>query len=314
MSNMENYNKQQQKFIIGKVFLKKYKKIEEQRPLTAKERYKKDKIMEGLFATVLKYGMSLANQRLPKYKTDSDAYPEIQQSLATIFFDKLEAYDPLKTKPTTYFAPYFNQEISRYINANSQHLTPYDAKNVSAVRRAKQYYESRGINWDLQMLVNRTGLSPKVVKNTLTIESNSQRALIDEETYELRANSPTPEDEYIKNEEMNVLQNALKQTLDYTEMEFFMYKVNLDSCKERTYNEVAEHYNMPVRDVKKKYSSIVTRLNNNKALQAYHNKNKKEMEREANVFLRDSAGTIMEHQIMGYIVDNAINDKMVTLE
>lgn len=308
LKQTQQLTKTQKFFITGKKILAKLDAIERSQPLSAKESYLRDKVKQDLFASVVKFGMSEAHKRMEKYSKSSDAFAEVQQSLAAIFFQKLPEYDPTQTTPTTYFVPYFNQEISRYIRSYSQNLTQYDAKNVSLVRRAIQYYESKNIKWDIQLLSTRTGLSPKVVKKTLEIAENSQRANIEDAIF-LQAKSPTPEESYINNERMIIIQNALHDSLDYEEMEFFLYRLNMDGDKERTYQAVAEHYNMQIRDVKKKMSSIITKLSNNKALQAYHYNNKSNTEKDVNVYLHDSSGNIMEHQIMGFILSNK-NEKI----
>lgn len=120
---------------------------------------------EQLFGSIVKFGMKTASGMLSKYRLDSDAYMDVQQAQAVIFFEKLPDYDPLKSTPTTYFVRYFKQVISEYLRENTLHLSQYDANNVAKVKRAITYYESHGIMWDEAMLSNRTGLSAKVLRN-----------------------------------------------------------------------------------------------------------------------------------------------------
>jgi RNA polymerase sigma factor (sigma-70 family) len=259
---------EQRVFAVGKKRLEKIARIEQQRPLTAREIAIRDDTKAQLFSLVVKFGMKEARKRMGKYRIDSDAYVDVQQSLAVIFFDKLDAYDPYQSTPTTYFVRYFNQMISEYILKNSQHLSQYDAHNVSLVRAAIHYYESKGIDWDEAMLANRTGLSAKVVKTTLFIATNAIRANVDD-AINVQSKLPTPEDSYIRAELSDTLMREIRETLSDEDYDFFMFRMNLDGDKERSYQSVADALGLPIRDVKKRWSTIVAKLSNNGHLSSY---------------------------------------------
>lgn len=294
MPNTPNLTKEQKLFLIGKSKLKQYDEIEATRELTATEIEQRDFIKQELFGSVVKFGMSEARRRMSKYQIDSDAYTEVQQDLAVMFFNMLPRYNPLQTTPTTFYVRYFNQVISEYLLAYSQHLTQYDAHNVTKVRGAIHYFESKGIQWDEPMIVTKTGLSPKVVKNTLSLAANSVRANIDD-TLNLQSKLPTPEEEYMKNEKTEIIMKSLAETLDKEDLEFFLYRMNLDGDKELSYQMVADTMGMQVRDVKKRWSSIIAKLNNNKNLQSYSKTSQKVA--DSTLHLNDKAGDIAEEQI-----------------
>lgn len=293
---MPNLTKEQKLFLIGKSKLKQFDELEKTRTLTATEIEQRDNIKQSLFGAVVKFGMSEARRRMSKYQIDSDAYTEVQQDLAVMFFDMLPRYNPIQTTPTTFYVRYFNQVISEYILAYSQHLTQYDAHNVTKVRGAVHYFESKGIKWDEPMIVTKTGLSPKVVKNTLHLAANSVRANIDD-AINLQSKLPTPEEEYMKNERTTIIMKSLAETLTEEELEFFLYRMNLDGDKELSYQMVADAKGMQVRDVKKKWSAIIAKLNNNKSLQSYSRVNHKVA--DSTLHLSDKSGDIAEEQIWG---------------
>jgi hypothetical protein len=294
---MPNLTEQQKLFLIGKYKLNQFAEIEKSRELTATESDEKNFIKEQLFGSVVRFGMSEARRRMSKYQIDSDAYTEVQQELAVMFFDMLPKYDPLQTTPTTYYVRYFNQVISEYLLEYSQHLTQYDAHNVTKVRGAIHYFESKGIQWDEPMIVTKTGLSPKVVKNTLNIAANSMRANIDD-AINLSSKLPTPEEEYLKNEKTEIIMKSLEESLTKEELDFFLFRMNLDGDKELSYQVVADSLGMQVRDVKKKWSAIIAKLNNNKSLQAYSRKTTKVADSRLN--MHDKAGEITENQILDF--------------
>lgn len=260
-------NEQQIIFYAGKKRINFLEKKKKEKGLTVEEQLEIDEIRQMLFENVVRFGISLAHKRMGKYRKDMDAFQDIQQDLAVIFYDKLPMYDPTKSTPTTFYLRYFNQVITEYILKYSQHMSQYDAHNVSIVRAAIKYYEEQGIKWDEPMIVTKTGLSPKVVKNTLRMASNSIMANIDD-ALDMASNIPTPEENYMQNEKTSTLYRVLQETLSEEELNFFFYKVNLDG-KERSYQQVADGLGMQVRDVKKKWSSIIARLNANRELQSY---------------------------------------------
>lgn len=254
-------------FYVGKKRIDFLNKKAETEGLTYSEKEERDEILQMLFGKIIRYGIDLAKKRMGKYRKDTDAYQDVQQGLAEIFFEKLPRYDPTKATPTTYFRPYFSQVITEYVLQYSQHMSQYDAHNVSVVRAAARYFEERGIKWDEPMISTKTGLSPKVVKRTLQLAQTSIRASV-EDSLNMASSDPTPEEYFLKNEKTDMICNALRETLSQEDLEFFLFKVNLDG-RERTFQQVAEAKGMEIRDVKKRYSGIIARLNANRDLQAY---------------------------------------------
>ena len=274
----KDMTKEQTIFYVGQKVLKKFEKIKLERPLTPAEKRKEDEVKQLLFKNIVRFGMGEANRRIAKYRIDKDARADIQQALALMFFDKLPQYDPRVSTPSTFFVRYFNQVISEYLLANSQHLSQYDAHNVSKVRGAIQYYESRNIQWDVHMIVNRTGLSQKVVVQTIHIAANSQRANIDDQI-DLPSKMPTPEENAVHRDKLYRIINAINRTLSKDECQFFFYRMNLDGTKDRTYQDVANHYGMSVKDVKKQWSSITARLGNVSEIKMYRDPNAKKKDK-----------------------------------
>lgn len=297
---MPNLTEQQKLFLYGKYRLNQFDEILKTRKLTASEMEEMDSIKEQLFGSVVRFGMSEARRRMSKYQIDSDAYTEVQQELAVMFFNMLPKYDPLQTTPTTFYVRYFNQVISEYLLEYSQHLTQYDAHNVTKVRGAIHYFESKGIKWDQPMIVTKTGLSPKVVRNTISIAANSMRANIDD-AINVQSKEDTPEGAFLEKEKKEIIMKAIADTLTKEELDFFLFRMNLDEEKELSYQVVADMRGMQVRDVKKKWSAIIAKLNNNKNLQAFNRKPQKVA--NSRIHMHDKSGEIAENQILDFLSD-----------
>lgn len=295
----KNYTKEQELFYVGKSLLSDYERISMERPLEPFELERIDHVKEQLFGSIVKFGMKTASGMLSKYRLDSDAYMDVQQAQAVIFFEKLPDYDPLKSTPTTYFVRYFKQVISEYLRENTLHLSQYDAKNVAKVKRAIAYYESHGIMWDEAMLSNRTGLSAKVLRNTLYIATNAKRASMDDEekTVNLKSNDITPEEMVLKQEILKELVQVLRQTLTNDEFTFFLVRTNLLGEAELTYQEMADKYGIPLRDVKQMLSSIIGKLNNNPVIRAMAKEQKYDVT-NVPVHLQDDGTEMIEKGIL----------------
>ncbi len=255
-------------FYAAKMALDQFDAIERMRPLTVHENQQRDMVYDRVLGAIMRYGTSLARQRLEKYRKPNDAYADIRQDMALMVLEHLRDYDPARARPTTYFKPYFNECISNFCQDFSQNLSSYDAVNVARVRSAIKYFEGQGITWNEAMLITYTGLSAKVVRQTLVLAANSIWANVDE-MVDLPAQQPTPEEAYLQSEKTATLYQAVKDTLTPDELTFFLYRLNLDGSSERTYQDVAEHFKLDIRDAKALWSEIILKLSDNPDMQAY---------------------------------------------
>lgn len=292
---------QQVTFYKAKLDLAIMDQIETTRKLTYAEKARRNDTLEDLWSLIRLFGISEAQKRMRKYRLDNDAYSDVQQLLSEIFFERLPFYNPLWTAPTTYFVPYFNQAITDYILSFSQHLTQYDAKNVGILRRAIYYFESKGIKWDESMIVDRTGLSPKVVKQTLQIANNSIRANIDDVGPGLADKIRGPEEQFLDDECRSDIADALKNTLTRDELEFFLTRINLDGRREVPYQVLAETKGISIREAKRKWSSIVAKLNTNKKLEVYRREKIEHDGSSTHLDLQTRAGEEAEKQFMNFM-------------
>lgn len=297
---------EQLKFYEGKRRLQKYKNIKLQRPLTYKEKYNEDQILETLWKMILKFATKEAHKIMEKYNLSNDAFWDVQQEMACIFYEKLDAYDPLKSTPTTYFVRYFRQVITEYLLTNSQNLSQYDANNLKKVRSAINYYESQGIQWTEEMITSKTSLSAKVVKSTIYYGTNSKHASI-EDALELKSRIPTPEEAFRQKESSNVLYEALirvKKEEDITDedLNLLIMRVNVNGSKEMPYETIAKQTGLPIKYVKARLNKLICKLNQDEQLCAEFGKqDNRDTVLTAPMKFQDRSADIMEKQLWSFL-------------
>ncbi len=298
--------KEQKIFKVGLRKLDEYDEIRLKRPLKEHELAEENKIKEVLFATVKRYGISVIRSMTQKYRLSSDAYQDLYQDLAIIFYEKYRDYNPDITTPTTYFVRYFRQKVSEYLVENMHKLTAYDANNVLKVRRAIAYYESKGVKWTEEMLSIRTDLSLKVVHSTIIFSYASNYASV-EEAYELKSHIKTPEEYFAEKESHIALLRAIQKNTTEEELQLLMMRVNPDGVKEMPYEKIAEQKGMPVREVKKKINTCICRLNQDKELLEHFSKPTLKKYKSTLSLQRD-VSSVMENHLQGFLEEMAMHN------
>lgn len=293
--------KEQHLFKVGLKKLDRFDLIRKTRQLTFAEQQEENKIKEVLFGSVRNYGISLVRQMTQKYKLPNDSYSDLCQDLAVIFYDKFRAYNPDLTTPTTYFVRYFKQVISNYLIKNIHKLSQYDAGNVLKVRRAINYYESKGIEWTEEMLAVRTELSLKVVHSTIIYSAASNYVQIDD-AYDLASHIKTPEEAYADKEKTDTILKALKNSLTEDELELLMMRLNLNGSKELPYENIAYMKDMSVRDVKRTINSCICKMNQDKEIMERFAKPTMK-KYKSNLVIQKPTNELMEAQLEDFFND-----------
>lgn len=246
-----------QKGITG---LKKYESIRKKRELTEKEFEQVQNIKRILFEYVSRFAIKEAHAMLNYYNLPNDAYSDIYQEMALMFYTHLLDYDPTETTPTTFFVRYFKEVARNYILGNVIHMSQYHATNIRKVRTAINFYNSLGIPYTVDMIANKTGLSHKVVNNTIKLAFNAKYVNIDDE-YNLQSNVQTPEEMLLEYEDSNILGKAIRDNLNETEINLLMMRINMDGSKFMSYEKIAKKTGLSIKYVKTTLNHAVCVLN-----------------------------------------------------
>lgn len=258
-------NEQQILFIVGKSRLKYLDEQGKTRELTFAELREINEIKEILFEIVVRYAIKLIYAHLNPSGVTRDMYADIIQDMAVAFYQQLPHYDPYLSRPTVYFSPYFKYAINNYMCKYIYHLSAHDVKNLRAVKSAINSYEQQNIPWTDEMISEKTGLSLSVTKKTIRNVYKSQYENIDN----VKDKTPGPdkiEESFIKRDSLKEFMNILKNVLDKKELEFFLYRINLEGAKTRSITDMGEYFGMENDEVTTYWNKIINKLRKEKIL------------------------------------------------
>ncbi len=284
-------------FMEGKRLLEDYDEIAKKRELTPEERAKRHLVKLRLFNSVKKYVVSEMNGIISKYRIDSDTRIDLMAKIQNKFFSVLYKYNNNYT-PTTFIKPYIFEVVTKYINESSQHLKTSEAANLKKINKAEKECEAMGIEYDDDLIKQRTGLSFSVIKKTRRRAEASINASITEAS-KLDSLELSPEEIAEKNEESEILHNIMQESLTPEEIQFYMTYLNVGG-KQRTYKEMMSIYNKPEHEVKSILSNIGIKLKSNKDMLKLGKNNKFRIV----LNLHDTTGNELEDSII-----DALNDE-----
>ena len=270
---------------------------------------KKD-IRAFLWNKISNYAMAEYQKFTAGRQMCNDSYADAYQSMFLVFLEKLNDYDATKNAPSTYFKCHFRSQISKYIRQDITHLTGNDQANIRKIKAAEAYFDSQNLEYDLEMLAKRAGLSPQVAKNAILYAHNGNYANI-EDAYSLASKRMTPEQEFLAKEKEDGIQNALEYLSEkekkyiYTaffskEADQFVYgtdEVEASVKEELPIKRVAEIMGISPNEATLLRTTALRKLNTIKELQPYNNHLKKKTEKRQ-VKLQDSATDVMQNNIL----------------
>ena len=229
--------------------------------------------------------------------TTPDERLDIEQDMVLIFLEKLPYYNPLQSTPTTFFVRYFREKISGYLRNNKTHMTQYDSNNARKISAAIADYDQRGINYTLDMLSTKTGLTQKVIKSTIQFSANVKLANV-EEAYSLCSKEPTPEELIEKKEREKILYEAIKRHTNKEELILLSLRINENGRKEMPFDKISEYTGIPIREVKSSLNRVVCRLNQDEELRNQYRAYNSYSSAVKPISLQDSACDIMKEQML----------------
>lgn len=306
-----DFGEEQYTFVKGKRRLAYYTMVEQERPLTHKEKMEVDAIKTSFWQAIMKYASSLFSKSAQYYRTFGDSRSDVLQLCVVKMISLYPFYDPYRTRPTTFFKTRLQEEIRKYMVEYSQNMSMHYSKVLSKVKRAVTFFDSQGIEWDIPMISNRSGLSHKVVEEALMRAHTSTLVCLDDIEY-CYSQTPTPEEAYIQEEKQREVYEAIRNRLTDWEWKVFMTKVDpegyYDETKRKnadgiTYEHAARLLGITPYEMRRQYNQILAKLQTDRKLRYLFSGQPEMEETHGQLIFMDSAAGGLEQQLLDGLGD-----------
>lgn len=256
--------------------LQKKDKMSESLLMTIPEGYDKNAYME--LVNTYKEGMTIMKNSKEKMieKLDMFVYYIIGRNFSTFkkftkdlyqegilgILKGFDAYNPEKSKPTTYFYIYIVHEMTEFVNLNVNKTTSHYAANIVKVKKAINHFEKAGRDWTIKDIAQETGISAETITQALNIMESSNEMHYETTDYldaQISKRNPSPEEEYIKNEISQMLQDSI-DTLDINEANVIRLKYGLSGEEPMSYKNIAARLGIQIDKIKKYHSAGIRKL------------------------------------------------------
>ena len=294
--------------------LQKKDKMSESLLMTIPEGYDRNAYME--LVNTYKEGMTIMKNSKEKMieKLDMFVYYIIGRNFSTFkkftkdlyqegilgILKGFDAYNPEKSKPTTYFYIYIVHEMTEFVNLNVNKTTSHYAANIVKVKKAINHFEKAGRDWTIKDIAQETGISAETITQALNIMESSNEMHYETTDYldaQISKRNPSPEEEYIKNEISQMLQDSI-DTLDINEANVIRLKYGLSGEEPMSYKNIAARLGIQIDKIKKYHSAGIRKLRRCKII----NGNFKGLKREEKA-LNDSQIGIIQIKAAEAIMD-----------
>lgn len=256
--------------------LQKKDKMSESLLMTIPEGYDRNVYME--LVNTYKEGMTIMKNSKEKMieKLDMFVYYIIGRNFSTFkkftkdlyqegilgILKGFDAYNPEKSKPTTYFYIYIVHEMTEFVNLNVNKTTSHYAANIVKVKKAINHFEKAGRDWTIKDIAQETGISAETITQALNIMESSNEMHYETTDYldaQISKRNPSPEEEYIKNEISQMLQDSI-DTLDINEANVIRLKYGLSGEEPMSYKNIAARLGIQIDKIKKYHSAGIRKL------------------------------------------------------
>lgn len=174
----------------------------------------------------------------------------------------IDTYDPKKSKPTTFFFIYIVHEMTEFINLNINKTTSHYSANIIKVKKAMNHFERQGRKPTIKDIAQETGISAETIAQALNIMESANEMHYETLDYldsQMSQRNPSPEDEYLKNEQSQLIQSAI-DTLPEDEANVIRLKYGLSGEEPMSYKNISARLGIQIDKVKKLNSAGIRKL------------------------------------------------------
>jgi len=180
----------------------------------------------------------------------------------------IDTYNPEKSKPTTFFYIYIVHEMTEFINLNINKTTSHYSANIIKVKKAINHFEKEGREWTIKDIAQETSISAETIAQALNIMSSANEVHYETAEYldsQISQRSPSPEEEYLKNETSKLIQEAI-DTLPEDVADVIRLKYGLSGEEPMSYKNISARLGIQIDKVKKLNSAGIRKLRRSKII------------------------------------------------
>ncbi len=229
----------------------------------------KTKAAELAIQELEKFVHSTISKHFSSYTKD---YDDLYQSGILGILAELPKYDPEKGAPTTFFYFHIVHHISRYVNRYSKKTSSYYASTIGSIMKAIEKFKKEGKEYTITDLCIETGLSYETIKTSLEIVDFSNDYSIESEDFanaKMSQNHLSPEDEYIKKTEVEILHKVIETEL--SPLEAIVIKNEYGFLPKKLSNSaLSEKINVSVDKIKKARNTANRKIRQSPILQSWY--------------------------------------------
>lgn len=200
-----------------------------------------------------------------------DVHNELYNILYITFREALPSYDPDRGTLTTFLTAYFQHALSEYQRNDTLIPTSaYYSSMAKKIRTCTEDNQSEGQTWTVEALSQKTGLSPRTVKETLL--QMDRRELYSFEDAGTKISSDSAETTCINNYKKQDLIDHLSRLLlaaDPLSVTWLTEKY----LEKKTYKQIARETGISESHIKAAIKELLKDLSNDPVLQEYYKSN-----------------------------------------
>lgn len=203
-----------------------------------------------------------------RFNTFKNLTKDLYQEGVVGILKGFDTYNPLKSKPTTYFYIYIVHEMTDFINMNVNRTSTHYAANIIKVKKAISLFEYEGRDWSVKDIAQETGISAETILQSIKIMESANEVHYDTVDYldsQMSQRHLSPEEEYIKNESSQIIRKAVSN-LGEMERSVILLRYGLLGEEKVAYKDIADRLGLQLDKVKKLNYAALRKLRKSKMI------------------------------------------------
>lgn len=210
----------------------------------------------------------------------------------------LSSYDPTKGKPSTYFYFCILHEMQEWLNLMVNKTTSHYDGSVRKIKKVIEKYKARSESYTAIDLAIETELPLQTIERSLDIINASETSF--EGGFDsmagleniLMSDEKSPEQIFIEEENLRILDNAMHRCLDTQEIRVIELTYGIHGVTPLTNKAISKEMNLPSDRIRRYLVSALCKLRHSKELRSIHSD-----------MLRDTFVEINEEDVIPMISD-----------